>query len=203
MSDSMTLTLTEDCETEMVITNTNVLIAQLQYTQIITDILHMKLRISDILLAEIISLISVTNTIAERSQHLQNVMTILEQRAKDSRGSLEGLEGAHVRTLNKSYWKYDFNNIKTKALSSQLEKLILTCKDVDYEHIELLLQQFHLSLEVVFIDLTINYGIIIDGNRLNGLGFSPLKSASRIVSEKVYPTFCIACRCNGGRFHMD
>ncbi|CAF1014956.1 unnamed protein product [Didymodactylos carnosus] len=62
---------------------------QLQYTQIITDILHMKLRITDILLAEIISLISVTNTIAERPQHLQNVMIFLEQRAKDSRASLQ------------------------------------------------------------------------------------------------------------------
>jgi len=49
----------------------------------------MKLRISDILLAEIISLMSVTNTIAERPQHLKNVMTFLEQRAKDTRVSLE------------------------------------------------------------------------------------------------------------------
>ncbi|CAF1243057.1 unnamed protein product [Rotaria sordida] len=55
------------------------------YIQVIPDVLHMKLRISDILLAEIISLISVTNTIAERPQHLKNVMTFLEQRAKDTR----------------------------------------------------------------------------------------------------------------------
>ncbi|CAF3680841.1 unnamed protein product [Rotaria sp. Silwood1] len=59
------------------------------YTQVIPDVLHMKLRISDILLAEIISLISLTNTIAERTQHLKNVMTFLEQRAKDTRVSLE------------------------------------------------------------------------------------------------------------------
>ncbi len=58
------------------------------YTQVIPDILHMKLRISDILLAEIISLIGVTNTIAERPQHLRNVMTFLGQRAKDTRVSL-------------------------------------------------------------------------------------------------------------------
>ena len=49
----------------------------------------MKLRISDTLLAEIISLISVTNTIAERSQHLKNVMFFLERRAKDTRVSLD------------------------------------------------------------------------------------------------------------------
>ncbi|CAF1527550.1 unnamed protein product, partial [Didymodactylos carnosus] len=57
---------------------------KLHYKQLITDTLHMKLRISDILLAEIISLISITDTIAERGQHLKNVMTFLEQRAKDT-----------------------------------------------------------------------------------------------------------------------
>ena len=49
----------------------------------------MKLRISDILLVEIISLISEENTIVERPQRLKNVMTFLEQRATDTRVNLE------------------------------------------------------------------------------------------------------------------
>ncbi|CAF1365581.1 unnamed protein product, partial [Didymodactylos carnosus] len=47
------------------------------------DYKKMKLRIADVLLAEIISLISTTTTLAERNQHLQNVLTFLRQRAKD------------------------------------------------------------------------------------------------------------------------
>ncbi|CAF1491695.1 unnamed protein product [Didymodactylos carnosus] len=57
---------------------------QLNNPIVITGTLHMKLRISDVLLAEIILLISVTDTIAEHAQHLKNVMTFLEQRAKDT-----------------------------------------------------------------------------------------------------------------------
>ncbi|CAF1599273.1 unnamed protein product, partial [Didymodactylos carnosus] len=53
------------------------------YKNVVPDVLHMKLRISDVLLAEIISLITITSTIAERAQHLRNVLTFLEQRAKD------------------------------------------------------------------------------------------------------------------------
>ena len=63
----------------------------------------MKLRISDILLAEIISLISVTNTIAERPQHLKNVMTFLEQRAKDTRVSLEKSSSVENFPKSKTY----------------------------------------------------------------------------------------------------
>ncbi|CAF3827886.1 unnamed protein product [Rotaria sp. Silwood1] len=72
-------------EIERVIPDDFINTMEKNYMQVIPDILHMKLRISDTLLAEIISLISVTNTIAERPQHLKNVMTFLKQRAKDTR----------------------------------------------------------------------------------------------------------------------
>ncbi|CAF4697496.1 unnamed protein product [Rotaria sp. Silwood1] len=72
-------------EIERVIPDDFINTMEKNYMQVIPDILHMKLRISDTLLVEIISLISVTNTIAERPQHLKNVMTFLKQRAKDTR----------------------------------------------------------------------------------------------------------------------
>ncbi|CAF0948828.1 unnamed protein product [Didymodactylos carnosus] len=54
------------------------------YKKKIPVVLHMKLQIADVLLTKIISLVSTTNTLAERNQHLQNVLTFLRQRAKDT-----------------------------------------------------------------------------------------------------------------------
>ncbi|CAF1533997.1 unnamed protein product, partial [Didymodactylos carnosus] len=65
---------------------------KLNYQQVITDVLHMKLKISDILLAEIISLMCVTDTITERAQYLTNVMTFLEKHAKDNNPSLTSIK---------------------------------------------------------------------------------------------------------------
>ena len=53
-----------------------------------------------------------------------------------------------------------------------------------------------LSLGEYFANIFFSY-------KASDLGFSPLESASKTVSENVFHVFCVDGRCNDGRYQMD